>query len=187
MGKIIIVIALLASNAVFSQEDSYVRSGLISTSLTISPSTMLNRSDNNYYLTGFLEGRVDKHLSFRGETHYFMDGEKEIPYFKKAARTYFGIQYHMPVKNFDPYIGFMPGVSLLQLNADRIGGEQQGIKATPSVSLNIGASYYIWKYFHFFLNMSYVKSTAYGFTQTSGKSDELIFSAGLGLNINTIK
>lgn len=186
MGKIIALLVLLASSGIFGQE-TYVRPGLISTSLTISPSSMLNRSDNNYYLTGFLEGRVDKHLSFRGETHFFMDGEKEIPYFKRAARTYFGIQCHLPVKNFDPYIGFMPGVALLQLNTDRIGGEQQGIKAVPSVSFNLGASYYIWKYFHVFLNASYVKSTVYGFEETSGKSDELIFSAGLGLNINAKK
>jgi hypothetical protein len=57
----------------------------------------------------------------------------------------------------------------------------------PSFALKVGADYYVWDYFHFFANLTYVNSNIRG-TQTGiHKMDELLFSAGLGFQINTIK
>jgi hypothetical protein len=50
-----------------------------------------------------------------------------------------------------------------------------------------GVSYYVWKYFHFFADLTYVNSTLRGTSFGSHKMDELILSAGLGFQINVKK
>jgi hypothetical protein len=61
------------------------------------------------------------------------------------------------------------------------------LQAAPSVAVHLGTTYYVWKIFHFYFDVSYVKSTLRGLTVGSLATDELLFSAGLGLHINTIK
>ena len=185
--KIIVLFIILSSGMVSAQESIYVRPGLITSTATISPSLMLNRKEVNYYVTGFWHVRIDKNLSFRGEGHYLTGGNRDIPYFRNNFRAHFGVQYHKSVKNFDSYIGFMPGFSILQLTDDRSIGDQQMTRFVPGFSANIGVSYYVWKYFNFFANVTYLNTTARGVTQTNNRADELMISAGIGFNINAKK
>ena len=168
-------------------EKYYVRPGLITSTATISPSIMLNRNQINYYVTGFWQIRFHKNLTFRGEGHYLTGGNKDIPYFRNNGRAHFGVEYHKSVKNFDSYIGFMPGFSILQLTDDRSLADEQMLRFVPTFSANIGVTYYVWKYFNFFANFTYLNTTVRGVTKTNNRADEIMLSAGLGFNINAKK
>ncbi len=187
MGKKIGFVMVLLGFTVNAQKDIYVRPGLISASATISPTMMLNRAESNYYVSGFLEGRLDDHLSFRGESHYFVDGNNDFNYFKSNFRTHFGIQYHLSKNNFDAHLGFLPGVALMEVNNDRDMFGNRTLRVVPSFGINLGVSYYVWKFFHFFGNVSYFNSSVRGLASPDAKSDEIMISAGLGYNVNLIR
>ncbi|MFT5779725.1 MAG: hypothetical protein ACI837_002684, partial [Crocinitomicaceae bacterium] len=44
---------------------------------------------------------------------------------------------------------------------------------------------YVWKYFHFFANATYVRSKVSGVSFGPHQTDEFMFSAGLGFQIPT--
>lgn len=179
-----VVALLLALNAA-AQEEIYIRPGLLKASATIAPGKLLNRTVNTIYLSGFLEYHIEKNLSLRGDTYWYIDGTAEKATditLRNASRTYFGVFYHKNVKNWDNYLGFQPGLSFL-----RFGAISNKTSVCPSFALTAGTSFYVWKYFHFFANLSYVNSIAHGINGGSMRADELIFSAGLGFNLNTKK
>ena len=181
------VVMCFISAITFGQRELYVRPGLINASATITPTLMLNRPESNYYISGHLEGMVDEHLSFRGETFYFIDSDKDTSFFKTSMRTYFGVLYHLNKGNFDSHIGFMPGIALMQVNPkiDPLSGNT--VQAVPTFAINLGITYYIWKFFNFYANVTYANSTIRDIRGTSGRADEIMISAGLGFNINTVK
>lgn len=187
MVRTLIVVFVCVVFRVFGQSEVYVRPGLLNAGLTITPSTMLNRNENNIYLSGHLEGRLDDRLSIRGETFYYIDGKNEIPYFNFNTRTFLGVLYHMNKGNFDSHVGFMPGMSVMQINGDYNHSNELPYRVVPSFAANVGVTYYVWKFFNFFANVTYVHSTANHVTVGNGRADELMVSAGLGLNVNTIK
>lgn len=187
--KMIALLCLLAFSTT-AQKDDYIRPGLLKSSLTITPSWMLNNSEVNYNLTGFLEGYLSKHLSIRGETHYFMDGKDENPFYKLNSQSYFGVLAHVNKNNLDAHLGFMPGFSISQVNGDLNPDGKHQIHFTPTFSINMGGTYYIWKVFHVFANATYVHSSINELDRTTGsngRADELMISAGLGFNVNLIK
>ena len=184
--KIITLIGLISFTA-FGQKEIYVRPGLLTATATISPSFMLNRPEVNYYISGYCQGRLDNHFSFRGETHYFVDGAEKVPYLNLSSRTYFGILGHLSKGNFDSHIGFMPGISVMQMNGDFNTKGELRTHVVPSYSANIGVTYYVWKVFNFFANFTYVNSNIRQARGMNGKSDEFMISAGLGFNVNTVR
>ena len=187
--KIIAVLCLLAFSAT-AQKDDYIRPGLLKSSLTITPSWMLNKSDLNYNLTGFLEGYLDKHLSLRMESHYFMDGRNDDPFYKFNSQNYFGVLTHINKNNFDAHLGFMPGFSVNQVSGDLKTNGKHQIHFTPTFAINIGCTYYIWKVFNVFANATYVHSSISELNRAGGidgRADEFMISAGLGFNVNTIR
>lgn len=178
---------LVALNGTAQQED-YIQPGLIKSSLTISPSWMLNKPEANYYLTGFLEGYLTKHVSWRGETNYFIDGRDENPFYKFNSQTSFGVLAHVNKNNLDAHVGFMPGLSINQVNGDV--NAQGKNHFTPTFSINAGATYYMWKFFHVFANATYIHATINGLDREAGldgRADEFMISAGLGFNLNLIR
>ena len=188
MVRFIFIVFSLISFVGLTQDEDYIRPGLISSGLTISPSMMLNRGESSTYLSGFLEGYLDKHISIRGETHYFVDGLEDDPYFKFASRTTFGVLYHVNKNNLDAHIGFLPGLSVLEVNENVHNNGLRPTHITPTIAFNIGGSFYVWKYVHFFANVTYINSTIRNLPNTiSGRTDELMISAGLGFNLNAIK
>lgn len=176
------LMAFCLSNAlVFGQKERYINPGLLSASSTLSPAVMLNRGETNYYIMGFLEGRVHKNFAFRGETYYML-GNANTKFLKNNWRSFFGVQYGIPVGNFEAHAGFSPGFSIMKSNYNTSNTE-----FVPSVQLNIGVRYYVWKYFHFFCNFSYIHSRMNNLDRINGMTDELVFSAGLGFNFQTLK
>ena len=172
---------------------SYRQPGLLSASMTFSPGTMLNRNSNNFYLSGFAEYQMDNKVSLRGDTYVFLNSPDEVPFVQQGFRTYFGAFYHLNqalIHNWDVKFGFQPGITVFQPeiwveNAPGITPESR-FYVSPSFSLSAGVDYYVWKYFHFFANVAYVNSNLRG-TPTGGyRTDEILFSAGLGFQIKTL-
>ena len=170
-----------------AQQEDYIRPGLIASGLTISPTLMLNRDEGNVYLSGFLEGYLDKHISLRGETHYFMNSFNDSAYFDFSSRTTFGLQFHMNNNNLDAHLGFMPGLSVMKLSNDLTLDGSQKTHVVPTVAITVGGSFFVWKYVHFFANITYLYSNIRKVNTESGRADEIMISAGLGFNLNTLK
>ncbi|OFZ08210.1 MAG: hypothetical protein A3D92_23870 [Bacteroidetes bacterium RIFCSPHIGHO2_02_FULL_44_7] len=187
MVKGIISGILLLSSTVIAQRELYVRPGLISSGLTFSPSIMLNHPQTNYYVSGHLQGRLDQHFSLRGETFYYAGGIGDNPYFRFNSRTFFGFLAHLNKGNLDSHLGLMPGISVMQINDPGNVGGNLPYQVVPSLAANIGVTYYVWKFFNFFANITYVHSTARVAIQRNGQADELMISAGLGLNFNAVR
>lgn len=185
MVRVVLSAMILLFGLQVLAQDSYIQPGLIKASATIAPSKMLNRSVDNIYLSGFLEYHLDKRLSLRGDTYWFVDGnalKATDETLSEASRTYFGLFYHLNKNNWDNYLGFQSGISLLRFVAI-----SPKVSVTPSFALTAGTSFFVWKYFHFFANLTYVNSSARGIPGGSRKADELILSAGLGFQINSKK
>lgn len=183
MKIILIIAALIVIERVSAQVNrNYINPGLITATSTLSPAKMLNRNETNYYITGFIEGRLDKHISLRGEAGYML-GNANDKILKNNIRTFFGVQYGFPIKNLDLHVGIMPGMSIMQSNRSANGK----FETVPSLSLNAGMKFYVWKYFNFFTNISYIHSSMNNLVQQSGASDELMLSAGLGFNFQVLK
>jgi hypothetical protein len=185
MVRFFVLAVVFSLGPVAFGQDSYIQPGLLKASASIAPSKMLNRSVDNIYLSGFLEYHLDKKLSLRGDTYWFVDGQAAKvtdETLSGASRTYFGVFYHLNKNNWDNYLGMQSGISLLRFSAI-----SPKVSVSPSFALTAGTSFFVWKYFHFFANLTYVNSSARGIQGGSRRADELILSAGLGFQINTKK
>lgn len=177
-----IAFIVVFGKTIAQEHKSYINPGLLTATTTLSPAKMLNRNEINYYVTGFMEGRLDKHISLRGEAGYML-GNSNDQLLKNNIRTFFGVQYGFPIRNLDLHIGLMPGLSIMQSNRSAAGKYE----TVPSISLNAGMKFYVWKYFNFFANFSYIHASMSNLVQQSGMSDELMLSAGLGFNFQVLK
>ncbi len=195
MGRQIILFSILLNCFTFvaqktknASNDNYFRPGLIKASATITTGRMLQNKANSIYLNGFLEYVVDENYSFRGEIFQFIDakysGSSSFTNPNYMNRIYFGGFRHFGKNNFKIATGAQMGV--LMADYDHTSYERQFYVA-PSFALKLGADYYVWDYFHFFANLSYVNSTIRGTQTGKHKIDEILFSAGLGFQINTEK
>ena len=199
MVKIISILLLLQPFYFFSQEfpglnpnkseiTPYFKPNLIKASATISPGRMLQNKANSIHLSGFLEYVIDKKYSFRGDVFQFIDATystKSIiePTFQN--KLFFGIFRHFGTNNLKFYSGIQMGTSVITYNQSFLTGNTTHV--APSFSLKTGASYYVWKYFHFFADFTYVNSTLRGTSIGPHKMDEFIFSAGLGFHLQVKK
>jgi len=188
MVRTIFVLFGLLSMEAGAQQEIYIRPGLLATSLTISPSLMLNQKEKNVYLTGFFEGYLDKRISFRGEGNLIVGGFGEIPFYEKGFRTTAGVLIHVNKKNLDAHVGLMPGIYIARLTSNITPTNDLVVSVAPVISLNAGGTFYMWKYAHVFMNITYT-STSYPKVDVNinGRADELMLSVGLGFNFNALK
>lgn len=194
MVRTALISFLLFSSSLSYSQDGYKRAGTFEASAIIAPSEMLNRQESNYYIMGYAEYHLSPSLSFRSDNFLFVDSGSDISFYETGFRSYFGAFYHWQHTNWDKYIGFQPGIAIQQLNPYYEGGkytfallEPERTAVSSSFTLTIGTSFYVWKYFNFFANLSYVNSRLGGVSTGPYQTDELIFSAGLGFQINTRK
>jgi len=193
--KIIPILLFLNCTVIWSQKKNpisnelYFKPGLIKASATISPGRMIQNNANSIYINGFLEYVVDEKYSFRGEIFQFIDAN----YSDKSSfiepnylnRIYFGGFRHFGKRNLKFISGAQMGVLMTDYNYSISQGNQ--FYVAPSFAFKVGVDYYVWHYFHFFGNLTYANSTIRGTQFGSQRMDELIFSAGLGFQINTKK
>lgn len=182
----LLLCALSIGAIVYSQEEIYLNKGVLSASITIAPSTMLNRDEGNIYINGYAEYFLDRDISLRSDSYILVDGRNEIPFLQKAFRSYFGLAYHFGDGNWDNHIGFQSGITIMQLTSSELVAHNP-TDVSASVAFRAGTTYYVWKYFNFFANVTYVRSKLSGSVGSPYPTDELIFSAGLGFQIPTKK
>lgn len=187
MVRVSLIVGCILQIFISSAQEIYIQPGLLKATATIAPSTMLNRDVSNIYISGFLEYHLDKKLSLRGESFMFIDGKSKNAtnnlFVGQGMRTYFGVFYHFNKKNWDQYIGFQPGLTLMKpLETIELDAPFQ---ACPSFAIHAGSTYFVWKYFNFFVDVAYVHSSYRGLATGTAKTDELILSAGLGFQIQT--
>lgn len=173
---------LISIGSYSSAQDVYIQPGLLAASITYSPSALLNHNESNFYATGFAEYFLDKKFSLRSDTYLFLNSQNDNALIKDGGRSYLGIAYHLHKGNWDGSIGFQPGVTLMNTSEMTMKS-----RVIPSAALRIGTTYYVWKYFHFFANLTYTKSKLAVYQRGTLKTDELIFSAGLGFQLQTKK
>ena len=180
VSRFLLVFLLSFTQSATAQEESYIQPGLLAASLTYSPSTMLNRPVNNFYVSGFAEYFIDSKFSFRGDSYLFRTNSFTNIFMTDAFRSYFGVAYHINKGNWDTHVGIQPGITIMNRKVFRS-------KIEPSAALRLGTTYYVWKYFHFFANLTYVRSRVRVPDTGIFDADELLFSAGLGFQIQTKK
>ena len=202
MVKFFIPLVLMQLSFAFSQElpgldpnkkttpihTSYFRPGLIKASATISPGRMIQNDANTINLSGFLEYILDENYSVRGDVIQFLDanfGSNSVITPNFQNRLYVGVFRHFGKGNLRWYNGIQAGTTVTNY-ADNFLLERKTYVA-PSFGLKTGLAYYVWDYFHFFADISYVNSTLRGTSFGSQHMDELFFSAGLGFQIQTRK
>ncbi len=163
--------------------------GLLSASATYAPGFMLNRDQTNFHLNAFAEYHLNWRVSVKSDSYWFLNSPNEKTHELQMLRSYFGMFYHFntdPFSNWDLKLGVMPGITYSrQEEALDSFGYVQSKSFAPSVSVALGFDYYVWKYFHFFTQLSYVNSTARGLLHGSQRMDEMLISAGLGFQIPT--
>lgn len=185
VNRILYSLLLVVSTSTFAQ--NFVQSGLLLGDLTYSPSMMLNREVNNYYLTGSLEYFLEKKVSLKGTTHLFLSTESENFELQNRVISNFGIAYHFNTGNWDNFIGFYPGITNIQPSYLNPQGEAYEWILSPSFAGEVGTRYFVWDYFNFFVRLNYVHSKLSGTSRGALLMDEMLLSAGLGFQIPTRK
>jgi hypothetical protein len=168
------------------QPSSYRVPGTLAGSATFTPGVMLNRNQVNYYLMFFANYHLDRRVSLKSDSYLFLNSSSESAQEQSIFRSYFGAFYHFNATeygNWDASIGFQPGVTYMEQS----GAAGFNSSLVPSLAVSVAFDYYVWKYFHFFTQLSYVNSTMRDLPGGSLRTDELLFSAGLGFQIRTFK
>jgi hypothetical protein len=202
MVKCIVFVFLMQFSVVFSQElpgldpnkivnqnrIHYFQPGLLKASATISPGRMLQNDANTINLSGFLEYLIDKNYSLRGDVIQFIDanfGSNSLIIPEFQNRLYVGLFRHFGKGNFRWYNGIQAGTTIT--NYKNNFSSEYRTHVAPSFGIKTGIAYYVWDYFHFFADFSYLNATLRGTNFGSQRMDEILFSAGLGFQIQTKK
>jgi len=94
-----------------------------------------------------------------------------------------GLNRHIIYKNHDLYFGLQPGISITKTVFAEII-KTDGVGVNPVLSPIVGYNYYVYKYFHLFVQSRLILGThLHGSVQPL---HELRVSAGLGLNLNLL-
>src|ERR1035437_8544222 len=192
------IFSALSFSKSFAQNDSdFITAGLLKGTATISPAFMLNHPIENIYINGELEYFTESRISFRGDVYWFLNSQQKPALLNQNSFIVSGALYHFPKNNFDYFIGFQPGVSLVQPNVVYVHAGPGTLinwvdlpdptKVCPTISAITGITYYVGDYFNFFLNVRYTKARYFGYYNGVLNLDQLIVSGGLGFNIRTKK
>ncbi len=184
---IIIILFLFSSAGAFAQQPKFdvLRKGLFRSQLTISPGFMLSGGSPNIYLHGGFEYFLKDEVSFSGHGFWFIDSQK-TGNLKHNSSVLWGLRYHFPwrEKKIDSFIGLEPGIGLVQAkNSESVSV----LKATPLITASAGFTFYVWKFFNFFVETRYIHGHHSSEWNQTYKLDEFRISAGLGWNVNLIR
>lgn len=160
--------------------------GLLAATATFMPSVQWNTGLQNFYVHGFLEYFPGRRISLRGDIAGLVISVGDRSPLLHYHRVWAGGTFHFPVKQFDPYIGFQPGMGVVQTRYAQGGLEQKSrVNVVPVVSALIGARYFVGKYFNFFLEFRYSHARHFA-PNAIYNLDEVGLSAGLGFNIDVL-
>ncbi len=181
MKNILLIILTVFSFSGIAQE----RDWKIKSALSFAPG-LLTEKTTTIQLQGYL-GFLKNKIELRGEVFYFLDSFGDRPRFSMNHQLFTGAFYHFSENNFQPYVGFQPGIAYTQsseygtYNSDT--GTLEYKKAiNPVGSIAGGFDFYAEKLFFLFVETRYI----FGKHKTNSYPvflDEWRFSFGLGFHI----
>ena len=191
--SLLVVAQVATAQRNMSTGDDIIRKGLFAAHFTIAPGWTLADSNTNLYLHGRSEFFLNGKVSIVGDGYYFLDTQGD-GYLKHNHGVYFGANYHFPCKRFDPYIGLMPGISMVQVGIPaistpeiQVASRESVFSVEPAISVSAGFNLYIWKFFHFMGQVRYVHANHAAEWEQVYALDEFRLSFGLGWNVNMIR
>lgn len=184
-SKLVFAIVVFNFCNVLAQNE-IVDTGLISTKLTLTPSVLLQQKESTFYVHGAGTYYLSPKVSIDGEGYYQLGKiSSENPTFEFNHNLFFGAARHFTANDNDFYLGLQPGVSIAKVSKEISNLEKRNVGVNPVASITAGYNFYVNSYFHFFFQTRYIAgSHKYDMAQSLS---EFRFSAGLGLNLRTIK
>ena len=154
----------------------------INAALSFAPG-FLTENTRTVQLHGYL-GYLQDHIQIRGDMFYFLGSSGDRPRFDMNHQIYAGAFYHFFDKQFQPYVGFQPGIAIarsieygvLDTTTNKLDYK---VAANPVGSAIGGFTYFGEKWFFLFVETRYIfgkhKSNSYPVFL-----DEFRLSFGLG-------
>lgn len=180
MGIKVLIITILVSLGAIAQNP------LFRSSATFSNGFMKDEI-RPIYIGGFLEYFPIKNVGIRGDGYFSITDGSDAKKFTSNHQVFAGINKYFDLGgNFQPYIGFQPGLAYF-VPEDSVlrGNELVAAESSfnPLMSLNAGAVLWVSDYFNFFGELKYVKGSALGNSQVR-YLDEIRISLGLGFHLS---
>lgn len=180
--KIVLISCVLAAAFYSVAQEKENRDWKLNASLAFSPG-FLTENTQTIQLHGYV-GYLHDRIHIRGDGFYYLSAFGDRPRFDMNHQLYAGAFYHFMDKNFQPYVGFQPGIAIARSSEygtlDQESGELEYKIATNPVGSAVGGfSYYGEKLFFLFFESRYIfgqhKSNSYPVYL-----DEFRISFGLG-------
>ncbi|MBP6390422.1 MAG: hypothetical protein KA175_08230 [Flavobacteriales bacterium] len=173
---------------VFAQRaEPFASRGLLTASASIGPGYMLHLPVANIYVTGDVHYFLDDHISLCGAAAWYVDAQEDDAPLKQNSRVSFGPHYHLTRGRADLALGFMPGVSLTQLEPTASETGRTPLKVLPNATFSGKATLYVWKYLHFFVNVGYSHAQYPNASEGPLALNEVLLTGGLGWQLRMFK
>ena len=186
----VFIFMCLSSQNVLAQKIWETRKGCIRTQGNFSGGYLFGQKAASAYLNGDIDVFVDDRVGVTGSAFYsFALNRNNQTGLKANHAVFFGINYHfLKPQRFDPFIGFTPGMGLVQA-AYKDGDvlKRTPYAAIPLLSATIGFNYYVGSIFNFFAKVQGVTGHVVSTMPSAMRLDELKFMAGLGWNLRMWK
>lgn len=175
-------ISLLLLVVTLSMSANAQRDWKLKSAISFAPG-LLTEKTKTLQLQGYLAFMQEK-IELRGEVFYFLNSFGDRPRFSMNHQLFTGAFYHFTDDNFQPYVGFQPGIALSQSSEyGTLNATTQEIEYKKSLnpvgSVATGFDFFGEKFFFLFVETRYIfgkhKSDTYPIFL-----DEWRFSFGLG-------
>ncbi len=193
MVKYVLICFLVIPSLLFSQKnnsDRVIKRGLLRGQGIIGFGKLLNEKETTIFLHGNLEYYISETITARSDIFYFLKSNSQNT-LKMNHQLFTGASYHIKTKtNFDPYIGFQPGIAITQSFIPIIINNEtkivsSDVAVSPLISGVIGFNYYASKWFHLFIDGRYVNGKHLS-NYAAVSLNELRLTFGLGFNLNLL-
>lgn len=183
--KIILALLSILCLGTMDAQELETREHLVSATATISPGFQKENSDINIYLHGLASFYIEPKVSVDGEVYWFLGGQEQQTKMAENSSLLFGINYHFAKDGkVDPYIGVMPGLSLVSaVNYTILQPRASEFSVVPIITFDTGFKFHMAKWCNAFVNLRYLKGTLVEHHYEALKLDELRVSFGLGFNL----
>jgi hypothetical protein len=181
LKTLLVSCACLLSAAGIAQEKE--RDWKINAAFSFAPG-LLTENTQTIQLHGYL-GFLQQRIQIRGDMFYYLGAFGDRPRFDMNHQIYTGAFYHFSDKQFQPYVGFQPGIAIARSSEYQtlVPGSttqlESRVATNPIGAAAGGFSYFGEKLFFLFFETRYIfgkhKTNAYPVFL-----DELRFSFGLG-------
>ncbi len=172
-----IMILFASKNSIAN--DIFRREGQLKFTTTISP-TWYSTKGNAVFLSSHLEYFTNEKFSFKGENHTLVSSSYKTP-IKSKFQSYltFGGLYHFTKSKMDIYVGLHQGVLFTKNEYSTLNKPS----IFPNFSINIGSTFFLTEYFHFFIDIKNIYTPIYQM-ENNINVHAFFVSTGLSFGLN---